>query len=213
MRRYYVRSRFFQRMIDSNYQPKSILLKRNLIGYKLSCVSDKYTRAIDKRHQAIKNIVTGFEKHKFDHDVLMASYVKNVERMAKKNRDNPRNPLNIIEQITLKKVDGEFRNLRDGGLDDKWKKCMQKAINRCDVDCSICFQNLDNGKPLYVLNCTHLFHATCLTSFEMYSGDHNNSDHQCPMCRQVYEKKPLVKMPGDGLKIEEVDEGIYEDEG
>ena len=40
-------------------------------------------------------------------------------------------------------------------------------------------------RPLVLLSCTHVFHATCLQMFEQYSCD---STHNCPVCRTVYQK-------------------------
>jgi hypothetical protein len=45
LRRYYIRTKFFTKMLSENFQPSSILLKRELIAYKLSCASDNYTKA------------------------------------------------------------------------------------------------------------------------------------------------------------------------
>ena len=40
-------------------------------------------------------------------------------------------------------------------------------------------------RPLVLLSCTHVFHATCLQMFEQYSCD---STPNCPVCRTAYQK-------------------------
>ena len=192
MRTYYVRTKFFNRMIQQEYKPKSVLLKRELLAYKLSCASDKYTRAFDKHSDQIRQLGKDMGKNKYNHDLLMADYIKNVERMALSN-NHDKNPIKIIEKITLDKVEEDFEREANKGnyyLNDFWKKNFETAISRCE-DCPICFTSHENGKPLYVTSCGHMFHAPCLASFETYSGA-NCKDHKCPVCRQKYEKKPIL---------------------
>ena len=158
-------------------------------------------------------MVGGIEKKKFNHDNLMRDYVKNVEKMVAENRDK-NNPIKLIEKITLEKVNEEFTKGKNGPnqeLNDYWKNRIEKAVQRSD-DCPICFSEVGNGKPLYILSCSHLFHAPCLTSFEIYNGADggcNGRGHACPVCRQNYEKKPLMGLPSknqDGIE-EGLDEG------
>ena len=125
----------------------------------------------------------------------------------------------VVERITLEKVNEEFCRGEGGGvggeLDGYWRNRVEKAMAR-DDDCPICFAEIEGGKPLYVLSCSHMFHAPCLTSFEMYSGgdggggDGHGHRHACPVCRQNYEKKPLMGLPGKE-EVVEVEEGLEED--
>jgi hypothetical protein len=94
-------------MLADDFQPKSILLKRELIAYKLSCASDNYTKALDKRSNAIRGIVSNIEKKKINHDGLMRDYVRNVERMSKDGGSGG-GEVKLIEKIMMEKVNEEF---------------------------------------------------------------------------------------------------------
>merc|ERR1711879_573857 len=111
------------------------------------------------------------ERNKYNHDMLMADYIRNVERMVVEKKEE-KNPMKIIEKITMEKVENEFEKEAKRGqfhMNEFWQKNFEKAIERCD-ECPICFGSHDNGKPLYVTSCGHIFHAPCLSSFETYQG-------------------------------------------
>ena len=48
----------------------------------------------------------------------------------------------------------------------------------------------NNIRKLYLLNCSHIFHSTCLSNFENFQ---NSGVLQCPVCRFAsYSKKLFV---------------------
>lgn len=79
------------------------------------------------------------------------------------------------------------------GVDSEcWAKARRAALARGDeVDCPICFQDcelLGHGcARVELLSCSHVFHRTCILSFESF---HVFEVHQCPVCRQAYHRRP-----------------------
>ena len=73
---------------------------------------------------------------------------------------------------------------------DKWTEIKEKALARPDTECAICFNELfsNKKKDIFLLSCTHVFHANCLNAFERYNIDKRNT---CPCCRSEYEKMHL----------------------
>ncbi|EQC42470.1 hypothetical protein, variant [Saprolegnia diclina VS20] len=71
---------------------------------------------------------------------------------------------------------------------NQWEDVEQQAEARGDAEypCSICREPFGvHAKVL--LSCSHMFHHTCLTSFERFL---RTTDRVCPLCRkQNYEKK------------------------
>lgn len=159
-------------------------------------------------------MVVNIEKKTINHDILMRDYVSNVERMSKDGGSRGME-MKLIEKIMMEKVNEEFCGGKHGRgeLDGFWRNRVEKAMARGD-DCPICLGGVGDGKPLYVLSCSHMFHAPCLTSFEMYRGGDGGGSggggHACPVCRQNYEKKPLMGLPGR-QQVVEVHEGLDED--
>jgi len=47
-----------------------------------------------------------------------------------------------------------------------------------DKECSICYENFDNNKNIYITECEHLFHNKCLEEWKKY-----NNVCPCPICR------------------------------
>lgn len=73
--------------------------------------------------------------------------------------------------------------------DERWETIRRTAIRRghCDGPCPICQENYTSGAEV-LLSCSHVFHRTCMSSFERFS-DHK----RCPMCRTGnYEKKKIT---------------------
>lgn len=73
-----------------------------------------------------------------------------------------------------------------------WAKARRAALSRGDeVDCPICFQDCElrgeGSARVELLSCSHVFHRTCILSFESF---HVFEVHQCPVCRQSYERRP-----------------------
>ena len=60
----------------------------------------------------------------------------------------------------------------------------------CDLNCSICFDNLLLDVDLTILHCGHLFHQKCLTELLKHN-------QKCPNCRQKIE---FIKLPAQLFK-------------
>lgn len=105
--------------------------------------------------------------------------------------------------------------------ENEWNVTMRKALDRGLDDCAICMgllctesertfapgkeekddvNNYDNnnssGNPTVsnrrravLLSCSHAFHANCISNFERFSCD---EEYVCPVCRSVYQKRPLT---------------------
>jgi hypothetical protein len=79
----------------------------------------------------------------------------------------------------------------------EWTMIFEKTKKRGgDVTCPICIQSIELPKrvdsklsrKLYLLNCSHVIHASCLKSLETF-----NDTKSCPLCRLSYKKKILGK--------------------
>ncbi|CAJ1331932.1 unnamed protein product [Effrenium voratum] len=76
------------------------------------------------------------------------------------------------------------------GEPSEWAAARRAVLSRGEVDCPICFQLCDlssQGNRVELLSCSHVFHRTCLVSFESF---HVFEVHLCPVCRQTYERRP-----------------------
>ncbi|XP_010165946.2 RING finger protein 32-like [Antrostomus carolinensis] len=87
--------------------------------------------------------------------------------------------------------------------DTDWEKIQMQAFRQEIFDCPICIMPLsptvhpasllsDNcnqsSRQTVLLSCSHLFHHTCLQTFEEFSLGER---HLCPLCRSYYQKKIL----------------------
>jgi hypothetical protein len=74
----------------------------------------------------------------------------------------------------------------DPKFSEHWKGIYNKAQERHESDCAICFNKLkQKDKKLTLLSCSHVFHDNCLNAFEYYDIAHS---HSCPVCRTKYER-------------------------
>lgn len=72
-----------------------------------------------------------------------------------------------------------------------WKEITAQARIRNVHDCPICIMPLveRRAKPLTLLSCSHVFHETCISSFEHYNCE---TVQLCPVCRTMYHKSNYV---------------------
>ena len=77
-----------------------------------------------------------------------------------------------------------------------WAAVMECAVVRAEPSCPICMNRVSldppssgaTRRPVALLSCSHVFHASCITAFEKF----NILDTcQCPVCRERYESKVL----------------------
>ncbi|CAJ1429701.1 unnamed protein product [Effrenium voratum] len=72
------------------------------------------------------------------------------------------------------------------GEPSEWAAARRAVLSK--VDCPICFQLCDlssQGNRVELLSCSHVFHRTCLVSFESF-----HVFEVGPVCRQTYERRP-----------------------
>mmetsp|Transcript_32587 Transcript_32587/g.103849 ORF Transcript_32587/g.103849 Transcript_32587/m.103849 type:complete len:239 (-) Transcript_32587:32-748(-) len=74
-----------------------------------------------------------------------------------------------------------------------WDVVVERAIERGDSDCPICIAPLDrtgdgDKSGMAWLSCSHVFHASCITAFEQFSGSKGQAC-TCPVCRSSYESR------------------------
>ena len=92
----------------------------------------------------------------------------------------------------------------DSKLDPSWREILKQTLRRlrneskCGDEncCPICICDLEfhqpiqgqakNFKSLSLLSCSHIFHESCLTSFEAFSRD-GGKHPKCPICRRQYQ--------------------------
>ncbi len=72
--------------------------------------------------------------------------------------------------------------------------------------CPICLEDIKEYKNTLTLNCNHIFHIDCYTSFMMFQAKEislngRNIDIKCPMCRAIDENMliPLLEGIEDGM--------------
>jgi len=90
----------------------------------------------------------------------------------------------------------------------EWQHIHHTALARQVTDCPVCMMEMDltgctaagtasrahsschvqePKRKLVLLSCSHMFHDTCLASFEQFSAGR----HGCPLCRSSYQKRQL----------------------
>lgn len=97
---------------------------------------------------------------------------------------------------------------------EEWKKIKHKALQRGNLECSICVTSIsmnidseipnvsssgshtqtgsENLRTALLLSCTHVFHKACLETFEAFTA--GVSQAVCPLCRSLYNKKVLTSV-------------------
>lgn len=59
--------------------------------------------------------------------------------------------------------------------------------------CPICFENLQFDEQS-ILSCTHVYHKTCIESFERFQRGKGQTEKYCPICRRAnYDSKPFIE--------------------
>lgn len=74
-------------------------------------------------------------------------------------------------------------------LRSEWEIIEAKLVDRHDATCPICMEGFNQGYEV-VLSCSHIFHRSCLESFESFMGRDTRS---CPICRKSNYQKKITK--------------------
>ena len=194
VRKHLARIKFFSLLQENNYSPDSKILRQKLIAFKLERVNKRLREGVNKRKRAYDELFgEKMEKVQLRHAELMADYEKNVQRIM---RERNQSLAGILDDMMEQKI---IRQMQEQDLDEKvkWKIALRKASERNDTVCAICLQPLytkdgEKNRPLYLTSCTHIFHATCLSSFEMMSNM-----IKCPICRSEYSRMAMMKNEGE----------------
>ena len=89
--------------------------------------------------------------------------------------DKPRPPLTLAQRMGL--VDAPPPLLKE----HEWEKVKVQSFIRHDsrFPCPVCQEEFGLGEQV-LLSCSHVFHLTCLKSFEKFSRS-----KKCPLCRRA----------------------------
>lgn len=107
---------------------------------------------------------------------------------------------NVAASIAYLRSVGIGSMLNPNSID--WQAVTAKAKERNTHDCPICIMPLiqphqpqqkriitTTKKQLTLLSCSHVFHETCMASFEHYNCE---TVHLCPVCRSMYHKSQFL---------------------
>lgn len=192
LRMKFARDKFLERLVSENYVPKSKFLRQSILAFRLDKVTSEIYRHTDERNKKLGKIFKQMELDQQKQEDLMITYEQNAKKiLQERNRRFGR----IFDRMTEQKVAVEALEV-DLMKEPRWRVAGLKASERGDKSCSICFQSLENKRPVYLTSCSHVFHGPCLSSLEKFSGDKKS----CPLCRRRYEKFPFVNFK----KIKEI---------
>ena len=188
-RGYIVRQWYKRFRLDMSHIPQDEKLRRKLYQEKLSEITDRIIASCDFDLNELFNEI--------DRTVLQARAIRQAfdarirtidddEWLEIRQRAKQRNELEcsickcslqpvIIETIVRKPAMKTGRNKLEK-LFPQLKPIATKP------------EQLPPKRPLVLLSCTHVFHATCLQMFEEYSCDPTPN---CPICRTPYQKNPF----------------------
>lgn len=82
---------------------------------------------------------------------------------------------------------GPTEAVDDSGVN--WDSVVSKVLDRGEKECAICMCALDARPRQAWLSCTHVFHADCLLSMELFEAARGVTALRCPMCRLGYCKR------------------------
>jgi hypothetical protein len=190
-RGYIVRQWYKTFRLDMSNIPQDTKLRRKFYQEKLSEITDRIIASCDFDLNDLFNEI--------DRNVQQARAIRQAfdarirtidedEWLEIKERAKQRNELEcsickcllqpvIIEPTVIKKPIKTTKNKLEK-LFPQLKPIEQKSIEKKQ-------EQLLPKRPLVLLSCTHVFHATCLQMFEEYCCDPTPN---CPICRTAYQK-------------------------
>ena len=75
--------------------------------------------------------------------------------------------------------------------DYEWESIEKELTFRQDSHCPICMEGFNRGYEV-LLSCSHMYHRSCLQSFEKFM---KTAERSCPICRTTnYQKKITVSV-------------------
>lgn len=185
-RGYIIRRWFYEDLINKGYKGKSTLFKRRLIGYKLGKLSKRWDDSQRKKKKETDDVFKEISKNAEIGNNLIEA-ITNLEAVRRQNKET----LNEItpQIMALASNDKAVLVKKTVGVPEiEWNTIVQKAKDRCDKDCPICYMKFGGNKKLTLLDCSHVFHAACLNAFEFYDP---YKAHTCPVCRHKYRRADI----------------------
>lgn len=143
-------------MKDNGYKPENQTLKRNLIAHKLGRISKKQIDRMKHERAGAEKYMEHMSSKTKSAEALIEEFLPNVERIFRERCEDLSNL-----KIKIEEKSGSKLNFR-------WQKVYEKATNRGDCECAICFNNFNTEKTTYLLSCSHIFHQACLDNFERF---------------------------------------------
>lgn len=168
--------------LAKTYKASSTRFRRRLLAYKLQVLNEKMSKKVRTRQKETEKLIVEIDKNLDDKNNVMDKLVE-IQNLHRQTQENIREalPNAVLNQVASKD--------RETNVDIKsnqaWQEAYKVACLRNEKSCAICFNELNNGKKLFLLNCTHVFHSSCLLSFEYYAL---LNKHCCPVCRSDYKK-------------------------
>jgi hypothetical protein len=107
------------------------------------------------------------------------------KRLIYINRLSLAERLGLVDKPPLPKSQAEWRQIENKFLHRTMKNITEES-------CPICYENLQFNDQV-ILSCSHVFHSTCLKSFEVFMRN-KGKPKACPICRLTnYDSKPFVE--------------------
>jgi hypothetical protein len=181
-RGYICRKTLYQK-INQTYKATSLLFKRRLLAYKLRCLGEKMEKREKIKQKQTNELMARIDQNVETNQKLLNKLSELESANHRVTINNPQAVFGDDYQFIPKSVLGiEI----DAKHSEYWKAIYEKAQERSEIECAICFNKLKNKeKKLTLLNCSHVFHENCLNAFEYYNVSHT---HSCPVCRSHYER-------------------------
>ncbi|UJR30165.1 hypothetical protein I4U23_017705 [Adineta vaga] len=193
-RGYIVRQWYKNFRLDMSHIPDDTKLRRKFYQEKLSQITDRIISSCDfDLNDLFNEIDRNVEKARAIRQAFDARIrtIDEDEWRKIKERAKQRNELEcsickcalqpvIVETIVKKPMKTTKNKLEK--LLPQVKSIEQKPIVKK-------FEQQSTKRPLMLLSCTHVFHATCLQMFEEYCCDPTPN---CPVCRTVYQKNTFA---------------------
>mmetsp|Transcript_51894 Transcript_51894/g.121407 ORF Transcript_51894/g.121407 Transcript_51894/m.121407 type:complete len:455 (-) Transcript_51894:4-1368(-) len=203
-RGYKSRKLMYDQLRDPSTRADAPALHRRMCGRALQAVNGRMTKACEEREDALDRFLESLDNSVASCSEKLREGLQGFEAL------HGETILGSARRSSSSRTDsqppsGQPDNSASGNQGiasaaEMWAKARRAALERSQeeggcIDCPICFQPCDltsssrsaGGSRIELLSCSHVFHRCCLLSFESF---HVFEVHQCPVCRQQYERRP-----------------------
>lgn len=200
-RGYIVRQWYKKFRNDMSYIPNDPRLKRKFYHEKLSEITDRIVASCDfDLNELFNEVDRNVERARairqaFDARIRIIdeNEWKQIKERAKQRNEFECSICKCFLQPVVPPVDPPKKSVKKSKFTlDKLFPVMNNVEPRSMIKQTLPTSSVHNQqttRPLVLLSCTHVFHATCLEMFEQYSCD---STFSCPVCRTVYQKNTFT---------------------